>query len=435
MTDAVDERAEAARARDAAAGAAPARDERPSTDARRQNADAQRPAIEVGWVLVGPVEPRVSDAVRQAIERFEAFARERWPGFAWGSASIVRRRKSLELVAEPVALLDLGLVELDAAHWDFAFVITDAELRTHDKPFALGTPARSYGVAVLSTSRLDPAARGERTEREGGGGGASLAERLFALAIHELGHLNDIPHSDAPDDFMFDLKDAPDLDRMRELSAEATATLQERLAEVADLRIEERLQTRSVARFYLHGTWANRWQIVRAVARMRPWSFPLRLSRLTTAALSTMLVFLITAEAWELGMSQRPALVAGLSLLALAATSLYILKRQNLVQRLRAQRFTEQRVLLNVSMIATVLLGMATTYALVFMIALAATQVLFDPRIVDAWASLEPGGPSFGRFMVLSGFIASVAILIGALGASFEAEGYFRHVAIVDEET
>src|SRR5690606_1987331 len=84
MTDAVDERAEAARARDAAAGAAPARDERPSTDARRQNADAQRPAIEVGWVLVGPVEPRVSDAVRQAIERFEAFARERWPGFAWG---------------------------------------------------------------------------------------------------------------------------------------------------------------------------------------------------------------------------------------------------------------------------------------------------------------------------------------------------------------
>jgi hypothetical protein len=86
-------------------------------------------------------------------------------------------------------------------------------------------------------------------------------------------------------------------------------------------------------------------------------------------------------------------------------------------------------------MITTVLLGMATTYALVFTITLAATQALFDQRIANAWASLEPSGPSAGHFLVLSGFIASVAILIGALGASFEAEGYLRHVALVDEET
>lgn len=389
-----------------------------------------RPAIEVGWVLVGPVEARTREGVERAMRRLEGFASERWPAFAWGSALVVRQRKAMEHVAAPVVLLDLGLVELDAAHWDFAFVVTAAELHTYDKPFALGTPARSYAVAVLSTARLDPMAGGER-----GRHGGDLAERLFALAVHELGHLNDLPHSAAPDDFMFDLKDAPDLDRMSTLSPDATAALGAQLVEVADLRIEERLQTRNVARFYLHGIWTNRRQILSAVARLRPWAFPLRLSRLTTAALSTMLVFLITAEAWELGMSQDPVLVVALSLLALVVTSLYIVKRQRLVERLRVQRFTEQRVLGNVSRVAVVFLGMVTTYGLVFSITLAATQALFSRRIVDAWTGLAPTGVTFSHFLALCGFIATVAILIGALGASFEAEGYFRHVALVDEET
>lgn len=398
---------------------------------RLQAGKAAGSVIDIGWVLVGPVEAPTRAAVEQAVRHFVAFARERWPGFIWRSALVMRQRRATENLVEPVALLDLGLLELDAAHWDFAFVVTDAELRTHQKPFALGTPARSYGVAVLSTARLHPVGWGEAAAEPS----HDLAGRLFALAVHELGHLNDIPHSDAPDDFMFNLKDAPDLDHMRSLSAEGTAALQAQLVEVADLRIEERLQTASTVRFYLHGTWANRRQILSAVANMRPWAFPVRLSRLTTAALSTMVIFLITAEAWELGVSQDPALVAVLSIIALIATSLYILKRQHLVQRLRAQRFTEQRVLGNVSMVAAVMLGMTTTYACVFSIALTATQVLFSRRIVDAWANLGPSGASLAHFVVLSGFIAAVSILIGALGASFEAEGYFRHVALIDEET
>ena len=39
------------------------------------------------------------------------------------------------------------------------------------------------------------------------------------------------------------------------------------------------------------------------------------------------------------------------------------------------------------------------------------------------------------HFLSLAGFIASLGIIIGALGASFEAQVYFRHVAFVDEET
>lgn len=387
------------------------------------------PLIEIGWVLVGPLEPSLRRSIEQAMEQFLAWVRRQWPELVWRNALLVRRGAPAGEPVEAVSLLDIGMAELDAAHWDFAFVITDRELRSYEKPFAIGAPARSYGVAVLSTARLEPVGFGGEPEAA-----PELPRRLFALAVHELGHLNGLDHVDEASDFMFDLNQVSDLDRMRQLAPFGHLRLGAQLAQVADLRVEEQVNSRSASLFYLRAIWANRRQILSAVAGMRPWAFPLRLSRLTTAALSTMVIFLITAEAWELGMSQSPLLVLVLSLFALAATSVYILKRQRLIERLRTERFSEQRVLSNVSMVAAVFLGMFSTYALLFATTLLGTQIVFSPAIVRGWTGLE-GGARPGHYAVLSGFIAAVGILIGALGASFESEGYFRHVALVDEET
>src|SRR5688572_28090761 len=155
----------------------------PEPDQEAATEDAPRPIIEIGWVLAGPVEALTAECAEDAMGRLLAFAGESWPAFEWRQAVVTRQRRGAEHVVEPTALLDLGLVELDAAHWDFVFVVTDAELRTHEKPFALGTPARSYGVAVLSTARLAPPARGKHHGQER----AALAQRLFPLAAHELG--------------------------------------------------------------------------------------------------------------------------------------------------------------------------------------------------------------------------------------------------------
>ena len=40
-----------------------------------------------------------------------------------------------------------------------------------------------------------------------------------------------------------------------------------------------------------------------------------------------------------------------------------------------------------------------------------------------------------GARLVLAAFVASLGLVIGALGASFEEEHYIRHIAFVDEET
>lgn len=161
----------------------------------------------------------------------------------------------------------------------------------------------------------------------------------------------------------------------------------------------------------------------------------MRLSRLTTAAFSALLLLVITAEAWDLGMSQAPELVAALSTATLILTSAYILRRQQLLVRRDSSRLTELAVVSHVSIVVSVFLGMLTTYLLLFAVTLALARTLFSQHLVEGWA-VSLGGQVLGHhYLVFSAFVASLGILIGALGASFEDQNYFRHVAYVDEET
>jgi hypothetical protein len=51
------------------------------------------------------------------------------------------------------------------------------------------------------------------------------------------------------------------------------------------------------------------------------------------------------------------------------------------------------------------------------------------------WAASLNGEIQAVHYVVLAAFVASLGLLIGALGASFEQHYYFRHVTYIDEET
>ncbi len=412
-------------------------DERAVTSAP-PSTTAEKPKLELGWVLAGRFEAVDREAAEAARARVLAYLRERFPAYDW-RMPLVRRPEAVEHVpAEPTALLDAGVLERDARRWDFVFVVTQAPLRTYYKPFAFGAPSQAVQGAVLSTARIDPltalaedeqgsAARDERIR--------VIGRRLTVLAFHLFGHLGGLEHAEDPEDLMYDLRTVADLDAMRAFSEESRARLAEALADAADVRLEETGRYRGhTARFYGRALWIGRREIGGAVWRARPWEFPFRFSRLTAAAASTLVILVITAEAWDLGMSQPPGRVVFLTFLALAGTSTYVLKRQQLLRRRSAGRLSEQRVVANVSIGATVVLGMATTYVLLFALTLLLTTTLFSERLAAGWAaSVEEIGP--GSYFVLAGFVAALGVLIGALGASFEEQRYFRHVAYIDEET
>lgn len=395
--------------------------------------DAARPPLVLGLVLAGS-----ADAVReQALDGARAALRDHLaralPEFEWQLPLVHRADAVATGPVEPAQLLELGALEREAYGWDFALVVTAAELRSFDKPFALGAPAKSLNVAVLSLARLVPPSRVTGAS----GGPERAAHRIVALALHLFGHLNDLGHSADPADFMCPPESPADLDGRERYSDEACAWLRAQVAEEADPRLEEAAGPlrEHALRFYLRTVRQGAADIARTVRRTRPWRFPARLARLTTAAASTMVILVLTAEAWELGTAQPAWRVVLLSLLALVGTSAYVLQRQRVLVRRRPQRLTEQQVVANVSITLAVGLGMLTTYAALFAVTLALSLGVFPDAVAASWAQPPDGAVAIGQHLALAGFVATLGLVVGALGASFEARGWFRHVTLVDEET
>ncbi|OZC04239.1 DUF2391 domain-containing protein [Rubricoccus marinus] len=389
------------------------------------------PPVVVGWVLAGGL----SDAQRRSVSLARKLVRDELrralPDFDWRLPSIRRRDVVPGARAEPVDLLDVGAAERDLGGWDFALVVTAADLRARFRPFALGTPSQALGVAVLSVARLDPVLRDALPDPE------RLADRIATLALHELGHLNGLGHRDAPEDLMHDIRASSDLDGMRRYSPAEVEELSEEIADVADPRMEERADAHRISNvvFTVRSLWRERADVIDAVRQIRPWRFPFQFAKLTTAAVSTLVVLVMTAEAWDLGARQPAWLVAALSLAILFVASVYLVRRQRLLVHRRSRRRSEQRVVSEASVLLAVAIGMATTYALMFVGTLGLAALLFDRAILEGWAATLGETIALHHVVVFAGFVASIGLAVGALGASFEEQTYFRHVALVDEET
>ena len=214
-------------------------------------------------------------------------------------------------------------------------------------------------------------------------------------------------------------------------SEDELAKLRDSLEAVSDLRVEEMAETErpGLAGFYLRSMQRNRRVLPRQILRMRPWSFPVRLSRLTTAAGSALLVLMMTAESWEVAANLSALSISALAIVAILATSAYLVRAQRLLAR-EGGALREQRAVRNVGTALAVLLGMTITYVAAFAVVLALGAGLFGAELLERWAS----APVWPLRFAMAGFAASLSLAIGALGASFEPYGYFRHVAHVDEE-
>lgn len=393
---------------------------------RETDPDGHLAQIEVGWILFEELSGPDLRAAEEARDRFLSRLRRTFPGFEWSVPIRRLRDSSADRVVEPVELLETGLLEREAHHWDFAVVVTRADLRSHYGQQTFGVPSSAIGVAVASLARLgdldaDPAAVGRR---------------LAALALHLFGDLNDLPHCGDADRFMFRPRSAEDLDRMSGFHNDEAGRLVRELEAVADLRLEERSEApQARLGFVVRALWIGRTDVLSAVVQAAPWQFPFRFSRLSTGAVSAVLVLMMTAEAWDLGMSRAPVTVMLLSVLVLAATSAFVAHRQRLLRPPGATRLTEQRVVMQASIVLVVVLGMLTTYLGLFGLVLLFGEGLFSRQLVSGWATSLDGDVTLRHLARMAGVSAALGLVIGALGASFEAHSYFRHITYVDEET
>ena len=392
--------------------------------------------IDLGIVVYGSMDEVDAEAIRRARAMLIGELREHLPQFRWRIPLIRRPELKQPTRVEPVMLLQHGVEERDVHGWDFAVLVTASDLIPHYKSRAMAVVARLLDLAVISTARLDPFAFDETESAAGRLEG--LTTRLHTLLLHTVGHLCGLPNTSEPDNRMFEVESVGQLDGMERLRPEQIEEMREALADIDDARLEETHgRSRGSVRFYLASAWINSHEIFDAVQHARPWEFPRRLSRLTTAAMSSLIVLMLTAESWDLALSQTPTRMLALLAVALVSTTVFVIRRQRLLTRREHRRLTEQVVVSNVSTVLIVAAGMASMAVLLFGISLLAGWGLFGSELVARWSGHEETAPliSTRDYFTMASFVTSLGLFVGALGASFEDHYDVRHITFVDEET
>lgn len=380
------------------------------------------PKVEIGWLLEGDLPEAEREAAREAAAAMQTSLAACMPEFDWVIETRDRPAGTERGQTEPVRLLDAAEVDRDLRGWDFVLVVTARELRGRERSRVFGATAGIFATAILSTAFLEYPRSGE----------APLATRIHAVAMHLFGRLNGLA-PDSSSTWMREVVDAEDLDEMTGFAPEAVADLSRRMGDVADLRVEEMEGSRQGRLgFYARSLWQNRGALPSVILRMRPWSFPLKLRRLTTAAGSALAVLVMTAESWEVAANLSARVIVVLSLIAVAVTSAYLIRAQRLIAS-RQGPLREQRAVSNAGTVVAVVAGMVVTYAAVFAVAWLLAAGLFGDALISSWTSATSAETSAIRIH-LAAFAASLSVMIGALGASFEPYGYFRHVTQIDDE-
>ncbi|UTF59139.1 hypothetical protein [Gilvimarinus sp. DA14] len=404
--------------------------DRPSPD----KACSELAPIEIGLVIIGRMDRIDKQAIRLAREQLLVWLQEQFPQFAWRISAVQREEVPLSIRQEPSALLRDGSDLRDAEGWDFAILFTAADLTCRYKPYSIAVTSSALDLAVVSTNRIDPHAfdaEVDESERV-----HTVAQRLTTLCIRSLGHLNGLATAREENNFMHIPSSPKELAKMREFDSDQHSAIENNLHQIADPRLEETQAAEKLSpfRFYLQSAYINRHEIADAVLHARPWEFPLRLLRLTAAAVSTTTLLMLTAETWHLASYQAIATLAMLLGVVLAVTTALVAVRQRLLIRRRRSLMREQIVITNCSAVLIVLLGLASTAAALLALNLSAGYLLYPLSLVAAWIESDIGMVMSTTYWQVALFVTTLGLFIGALGATFEEQHHFRHVVFVDEE-
>lgn len=378
----------------------------------------EKPLVHIGWLLAADSEKSsmISQSQTAGIQLRDTLAQQ-FPQFRWRVDFAHRRRFAPKGALDPLPVLEFGVREKIAEHWDYVLIVVPNELRGRQRVHTIGVPSSALETAVLSTASLDR----RHTDH--------VTEQLVMLGLHLLGHIWGIEHcNDGP---MFppekpeQLKHAPFPPFQEEI-------IIDRLEEVADKRLEEQSQHWNRFVFYWRAFWADPKSILIDVVGYAPWLLPFRMARLTAATAVSLLILLLTAEAWEMGVSMPPArLIIGALISILIATA-FIFSGKNLGELSRDVGWHEQLIRTRIVLVGTILMGMASLWLVLFAFSLLVGWVL-PSDVLIRWTELD----MLDRLLLVrhAAFMAMLGVLAGALGGNLEEDEAIKAQLYFDEET
>ena len=349
---------------------------------------------------------------RDARERLMTLLKGQFPEFDWQMPLVERRTFPPRGALKPLPLLEIGAEEKLYRRWDFAFVVVPNELEPRRRIRALGVPSSALEVAVLSSNRL-----GEREV---------LAERVAALALHLFGHLLSLETESTgpmcppdPDGLVLEPFDAEQINEVRA-----------RLHDVTDMRLEETTTRWNTLSFYWRVFWSDPPSIFKSILGYSPWRIPLYLGRLTAAVVVSLLVLLLTAESWEAGANVSSGWLLGSVVVAIILSSVFIFFGQHIGQVGRGRGWSEQLARSRIVLFGTLLVGMMSLYAELFIL-LYCISFALPLEVISGWSGFAPEDLPRIKYVA---FLSSIGILAGALGGNLEEEEAIKAELFFDEE-
>jgi hypothetical protein len=369
--------------------------------------------------------PLVGFAERLALDALpvlEAPTGLRWHGVVSGTKALSDQ--------EPKAgadFLDLGLLRMVESPADLVVVVTDAALLTSQRRVVPGLAAPAANVVVVSTAKLVQAPFGHPVR--------ALDDPVVrwngaTLLVHLLGHLLDLDHQDegALRRFTIDPRRSgvDPLPAHLDGARQAARRLIEQEAATPTPWQRMRMQTQAAAR--------RPRVVLGAVRRSRAPLLPLRLGRLSAAAVAPTFIILFTDEFWWAAIHLQRWYVWVTAALAVLVGTWFLLVSQRLLFPHRDRTTLTQHVALTnaVVMVNTFLLVLGLQ-VLVTAVVLLIQLLLFPADYLSAWFE-QRFDVGWSDHVFLALVVASLGTLTGALGGSFHGRALLREYALFLDE-
>jgi hypothetical protein len=311
---------------------------------------------------------------------------------AWEIPVVVDR-----LAAEPgigTAVIDAARERMLREGWDLAVVLTDLPLRIGRRPVVADASA-THGVALICL----PALGAVQLRRRARDAVVRLVDGLVGESL-ELGGRDG----------------AARRQRVGRRLADLAHT--EKRVEPDDVGVDVRLVAAVVR--------GNARLIAGMLRANRPWQLAARLSRALVAAGATLVFALVTSDIWKLADALPAVNLSALTVVSLAAIVGFLILSHGLWSRPTDGIGREQAILFNLVTVLTLLIGVASLYVALFVLAMACAGLALDPSVVTQALGHHAG---LGSYVRISWMASSLATVAGALGSGLESDATVREAA------
>jgi hypothetical protein len=158
----------------------------------------------------------------------------------------------------------------------------------------------------------------------------------------------------------------------------------------------------------------------------RPWRFAARLYRALAAALAVGAYGVLSSDIWRLSDAMGWWRLTAMCAASVVATIVAIIVVHRLWEHAPDPRVRDQVVLFNIATTVSVVIGIASLYAALFVLVLAGAELVVSPEVL---ANAIGHKVQLVDYLSVAWFVASFSTVAGGLGAGLESDEAIREAA------